>query len=148
MSTESTKTIKGRISNKHGTEEYWILSVYTDLTKKTLRENPFIPLDGELIIYDPDSVYTYRRIKIGDGKTYVTDLPFVTDPYQTKTDNALETTDKTIIGAINELAEKLATGSDGSGLPSCDSTNNGQFLRVVNGAATWSTVPNAEEATF
>jgi hypothetical protein len=33
MSTESTKTIKGRIINKHGTEEYWLLSVYTDTTK-------------------------------------------------------------------------------------------------------------------
>jgi hypothetical protein len=77
MSTESTKTIKGRIINKHGTEEYWILSVYTDLTKSALRENPFIPLDGELIIYDPDSVYTHRRIKIGDGVTNVVDLPFI-----------------------------------------------------------------------
>lgn len=75
MST--TKTIQGRIINKHGTEEKWILSVYTDLTKTTLRDNPFTPLDGELIIYDPDSVYTHRRIKFGDGTTYVTNLPFI-----------------------------------------------------------------------
>ena len=33
-------------------------------------------------------------------------------------------------------------------VPSCSTTNNGQFLRVVNGAAAWSTVPNAEEASF
>lgn len=33
-------------------------------------------------------------------------------------------------------------------VPSCSATNNGQFLRVVNGAAAWSTVPNAEEASF
>lgn len=33
-------------------------------------------------------------------------------------------------------------------VPSCSASNNGQFLRVVNGVATWSTVPNAEEATF
>ena len=77
MSTNSTKTIKGRIINKHGTEEYWILSVYTDLEKSALRDNPFIPLDGELVIYDPDSVYTNRRIKIGDGVTNVVDLPFI-----------------------------------------------------------------------
>lgn len=82
MSTENTKTIKGRISNKHGTEEYWILSVYTDLTKKTLRENPFIPLDGELIIYDPDSVWVHKRSKIGDGSTCVTDLPFTNTQVQ------------------------------------------------------------------
>lgn len=103
MGTESTKTIKGRIINKHGTEESWILSVYTDLTKTKLRDNPFIPLDGELIIYDPDSIYTHRRIKIGDGKTYVTNLPFAADPYQTKTDGALATENKEIVGAINEI---------------------------------------------
>ena len=33
-------------------------------------------------------------------------------------------------------------------VPSCTTSNNGQFLRVVNGVATWSTVPNAEEASF
>lgn len=35
-----------------------------------------------------------------------------------------------------------------SAVPSCTASNNGQFLRVVNGVATWSTVPNAEEANF
>ena len=33
-------------------------------------------------------------------------------------------------------------------VPACSTTNNGQFLRVVNGAATWSTVPNAEDGEF
>ena len=33
-------------------------------------------------------------------------------------------------------------------LPSCDSTNEGQFLRVVNGAAAWATVPRAEDTRF
>lgn len=33
-------------------------------------------------------------------------------------------------------------------LPACASSNNGQFLRVVNGAPAWATVPNAEEASF
>ena len=35
-----------------------------------------------------------------------------------------------------------------SGLPMCDETNDGQFLRVINGKVAWSTVLNAEEATF
>jgi hypothetical protein len=35
-----------------------------------------------------------------------------------------------------------------SAVPNCSTSNNGQFLRVVNGAAAWATVPNAEEATF
>jgi hypothetical protein len=54
------------------------------LTKKTLRENPFIPLDGELIIYDPDSIFTERRIKIGDGATNVVALSFVYDKEEIK----------------------------------------------------------------
>lgn len=33
-------------------------------------------------------------------------------------------------------------------VPSCTTSNNGQFLRVVDGVATWSTISNAEEATF
>lgn len=33
-------------------------------------------------------------------------------------------------------------------VPACSSSNNGQFLRVVNGVATWTTVSNAEEASF
>lgn len=33
-------------------------------------------------------------------------------------------------------------------LPSCDSTNEGQFLRVVNGTAAWATVPRAEDTRF
>ena len=33
-------------------------------------------------------------------------------------------------------------------VPSCTTSNNGQFLRVVSGTATWSTVPNAEGASF
>jgi hypothetical protein len=34
------------------------------------------------------------------------------------------------------------------GVPSCTTSDNGKFLRVVNGVAAWSTVPNAEEASF
>ena len=39
----------------------------------------FIPLDKEIIIYKPDKDYSYARMKIGDGKTGVNDLPFVVD---------------------------------------------------------------------
>jgi hypothetical protein len=34
------------------------------------------------------------------------------------------------------------------GVPSCTTSDNGKFLRVVNGVAAWSTVPNAEGASF
>lgn len=34
------------------------------------------------------------------------------------------------------------------GVPSCAASDNGKFLRVVNGIATWSTVPSAESTKF
>ena len=59
-----TKTIKTRIINKHAIESDWFKAVN------------FIPLKGELIVYDPDDTYSYSRFKIGDGVTNVNDLPF------------------------------------------------------------------------
>lgn len=41
----------------------------------------------------------------------------------------------------------ISEGSD-CNLPSSTTADNGKFLRVVDGVAAWSTVPNAEEATF
>ena len=39
-------------------------------------------------------------------------------------------------------------GKDGAGVPTVTTANDGQFLRVVNGAWAASTIPNAEEASF
>lgn len=58
------KEIKSRIIHKHDTEENWLKAVN------------FIPKQGELIIYDIDSIHTIERFKIGDGTTLVNDLPF------------------------------------------------------------------------
>lgn len=57
--------IKTRIIHKHDTEQNW--------NKAT----NFIPKQGEIIIYDKDSTYAYERIKVGDGTTLVTNLPFI-----------------------------------------------------------------------
>lgn len=35
-----------------------------------------------------------------------------------------------------------------SAVPACGTSDNGKFLRVVGGNATWTTVPSAEEASF
>jgi hypothetical protein len=61
------KIINGRIINKHDIEANW------------LKAENFIPKQGEIIIYDIDDNYNYTRIKIGDGKTLVNLLPFMTD---------------------------------------------------------------------
>lgn len=78
----ATKTITGRLVQKHDIEAHWLLATN------------FVPMAGEIIIYDaeidadgntldlPDGrteAYTYERMKIGDGKTLVSDLPFVDD---------------------------------------------------------------------
>ena len=70
------KTFQTRIMSKHDTTENWnsILG--------------FIPLPGEIIIYDDYKTVTYEEggttvtknvpgIKIGTGNAYVQDLPFI-----------------------------------------------------------------------
>ena len=60
-----TPTINNvRYQHKHETEENW---------QKAIN---FIPLQAEIIVYDADSIHTHARLKIGDGKTLINDLPF------------------------------------------------------------------------
>ena len=58
------KEIASRIVLKHDTEANWN------------NASSFIPKQGEVIVYDIDDVYYYERVKIGDGVTTVTNLPF------------------------------------------------------------------------
>lgn len=60
------RSIFTRIQLKNDTEENWNKAVN------------FVPLDGEVIIYDTDENHEKPRIKIGDGVTVVNDLPFMT----------------------------------------------------------------------
>lgn len=57
-----SKTLQTRIISKHDTKARWDAA------------RGFIPLKGEIIIYDD-----LASLKIGDGTTYVQDLPFVDD---------------------------------------------------------------------
>lgn len=77
-----------RISNKHDLEINWL-------------DNPdFVPLPGELVVYDRElsadgsilelpsnrtMPYNYARLKIGDGHTSISSLPFLLT-YATKLD--------------------------------------------------------------
>lgn len=63
------KTMKARVQHKHDIEANW------------LKATNFTPLASEIIVYDPDENYDYPRIKIGDGKTNINGLPFVTKDY-------------------------------------------------------------------
>ena len=59
------KVLRTRQVQKHDTEANWNIIAYD-----------FVPLKGELIIYDPDETHNYSRYKIGDGETLVFNLPF------------------------------------------------------------------------
>lgn len=59
------KRLYGRIVHKHDTQSHWENA--TD----------FVPMMGEIIIYDVDENYDYERMKIGDGETVVGLLPFI-----------------------------------------------------------------------
>ena len=51
----------------HGTEDEWTAEPQAN----------YIPKQGEIIVYDVDNNYNYERMKIGDGATNVTNLPFI-----------------------------------------------------------------------
>ena len=109
----SEKLIKTRVIQKHDTTENWA------------KATNFIPKSGELIVYDTDAQFNYERLKLGDGKTVVSDLPFyggdlsdyltadkVTDQdavvlaeEQSYTDNAIANID---VATDEEVVEMLA----------------------------------------
>lgn len=60
--------MRARISQLHKTESQWALIPN------------FVPFQGELIIFDPDKQYKYARVKIGDGISKLSDLPFFIEP--------------------------------------------------------------------
>ena len=59
------EAIKTRIQLKNDTEENW--------NKAT----NFVPKQGELIIYSTDAAHPFPRLKTGDGRTSVINLPFI-----------------------------------------------------------------------
>jgi hypothetical protein len=58
-------TVKTRIQLKNDTEQNWNKAIH------------FIPKRGEVIIYSTDDTHPFFRLKVGDGNSYVVDLPFV-----------------------------------------------------------------------
>lgn len=56
--------INARMQQKHEIEENWLKS-------------SLIPLQGEIIVYDPDETNTSSRVKVGNGIDNVNDLPFL-----------------------------------------------------------------------
>ena len=99
MATE--KNINARVVLKHDTEANW------------LKATTFVPKAGELIVYDPDTTYNYTRIKIGDGSTKVSALPFSFDK--------------------GKLQDKLTAGSN---ITISNNTISSPSISITNGTAT------------
>lgn len=59
------KKLNARMPQKHDIENNWNKAIN------------FIPLAGEIIVYDPDTAHSYARLKCGDGVTTVVNLPFI-----------------------------------------------------------------------
>ena len=59
----SEKLVVGRIQQKRATAAEWA-------------ESTLVPLEGEIIIYEADDTIPYPRLKVGDGVSLPSQLPF------------------------------------------------------------------------
>lgn len=77
----SEKRWYSRVVHKHDVESNW------------QRALSFVPMKGEIVVYDTDETYSYERFKIGDGITTINALPFSgsTNNYTTEEKEQLET---------------------------------------------------------
>lgn len=126
------KTVKEYVDDLDTASETYVNEKIGDLDGKTVKE----------YVDDLDTASeTYVNNKIGDlsGKTvkaYVDDLETASETY--------------VNNRIGNLSGKTVKSYvDGRiPVPASTSSDNGKFLRVVNGVAAWASVPNAEERGF
>lgn len=96
------KILTARVSHKSNIEDQW-------------ESSSFIPLKGEMIIYEPDTETSYPRLKIGDGTSLAKDLPFVGGTGGGGGSDADDATDEEILDLLikNDMLVAVADG-DGS----------------------------------
>lgn len=97
------KNMNSRIQHKHDVEENW------------LKAGGFSPKDGELIIYDADTLHPFPRLKIGDGETNVNNLPFQLDPITV--DDIDEICGASLTTTVNTCSVTLAYDTSGRSEP-------------------------------
>ena len=78
------REFNSRIVHKHDVEVNWN------------KAKNFIPLLGEIIVYDIDENHSVERFKVGDGKTTAINLPFY-----------LEHEINSVLAQINYLANNM-----------------------------------------
>ena len=100
----------------------------------------FIPLDGEVIIYAADTTHEYARVKIGDGRTTINNLPFISANKIISNDN----TNDTNIMIKTELDWGISTNASmvlPSGTILVYVGNNYSKLKIANGTTTAEMLP-------
>ena len=130
---EEIKRIKGRFQNKTKTEDQWVLDVYTDSTKTTLREDPFIPLNGELVIFEAKNEEEEVRFKFGNGIKNVMDLPFASSKaYEGDGEDSLAVGEnsKAITKSSISMGTNVIAGSKAFYIQSIDRENKHIYLRT------------------
>lgn len=128
----SNHTINVRVKQKRDTDSNW------------QSKNP-TPLNGEIILVDMSD--GELRTKIGDGVSTYLQLPFIDEPLRNLIDDVDAKVD-TVHGLVGDTPVSEQIAKSGSFLPAVTIDNNGQFLRVVDGAWAATSVSNAEEASF
>ena len=108
-----TKEFFTRIMQKHDTEANWALK--TD----------FVPLAGEIIVYDKDDTHNYVRVKIGDGTTKINNLPFT-----------LPTASSSILGGV-KIGSNISISSGKISVP--EATGSVKGVTIVYPAASCTT---------
>ena len=120
------KRVNTRIQNKHDTEA-------------NFNNATFSPLPGEIIVYDKDATHTKPRIKVGDGETPVTGLPFVVD--KEETDRQISEINSKALVAINDVDVSgrtlTFTKNDGTSfdITTQDTDTNTKVTNTKNNAA-------------
>ena len=123
-------------------------------TKSQITDFPTVPTkvsqltnDSGFVSVDTNTTYTLSKsgatitLTGSDGSTQsVDDLDTIIT-----VDSALSSSSQ---NPVQNKIIKAEIDKISSRVPACSEANNGQFLRVENGTATWSVVPNAEEASF
>lgn len=118
-----TKTIKSRIQQKHDIEANWVKAVN------------FIPMIGELIVYDPDASHNESRLKIGDGQTLVNNLPFAGSGSGGMVD--LDITDQVELVAVRDSSDEFSASAFYIDLPFHCSSVKLSFSRSLQSGPYW-----------
>ena len=124
----SEKILRGRSVQKHDIEANW------------LKATNFIPKQGEIIVYDKDSTHAYERVKVGDGTTVVSSLPFINDNKVDKVSgkglstNDYTTTDKNTLADLKtKVGDKSVAAQISEAIDDKADVANGQYAVTTTG---------------